>query len=361
MLGFLQPLFLLLAKSTGDDLARMVEYLKAENRILRDRLPKRIAVTPVERRRLVKLGKPLGAAIAGLVTIVSPRTFTRWINGDDVAKPAKTTTRKPGRPKTQEEIRALIVRLGKENGWGYTRILGELKKLGVGKVSRSTVVNILKENGFDPGPKRGAGTWDEFVKRHAATLWACDFLSKKVWTLGGAVDVFVLFFIHVGTRRVYVSGMTPNPDKAWMTQQARNVSMHFAEQKQAPTHLLLDHDSKFVAEFDAILESDGVELKRVGPRAPNMNALAERWAQSIKHECLNHFVVFGEAHLRHIVSEYVRYYNESRPHQGLGNRTLSAAEHSSDADPLLDDPISMGAIQCDERLGGLLKNCLGSA
>src|SRR5262249_8192741 len=139
----------------------------------------------------------------------------------------------------------------RENGWGYTRILGELKKLGVRSICRSTVVNILKEAGLDPGPKRGEGTWTDFLKRHSKTLWACDFFTKNVWTLTGLQQIFVLFFINIASRRVYVSGMTAHPDKTWMIQQARNVSMFFAEQADKPEILFRDHDAKFVKEFDA--------------------------------------------------------------------------------------------------------------
>ena len=214
-------------------LARYVQYLKTENRILRCKLPARVTVTPQERQRLLKFGKPLGKAIHELISIVTPRTFARWLSGETSAhkggKPAK-----PGRPRTAEEIRQLVLRLARETGWGYTRILGELKKLGVAKISRATVLNILREHGLEPGPKRGEGTWDEFLKRHAATLWACDFFSKKVWTVRGLVDVFVLFFLHVGTRRVHVAGISAQPDRAWVTQQARNVSMFFAEQPDPP-------------------------------------------------------------------------------------------------------------------------------
>jgi putative transposase len=88
--------------------------------------------------------------------------------------------------------------------------------LGVHTVCRSTVISILKDAGLDPGPKRGPGTWDDFVRRHASTLWACDFLSVRSATLTGFVDLHILFFIHVGSRRVFVSGVTPNPDATWV-------------------------------------------------------------------------------------------------------------------------------------------------
>jgi putative transposase len=151
----------------------MVEYLKVENRLLRDRLPKRLRVTVQERRRLVKLRRPLGSAIRHLVTIVTPRTFARWLNGERQGARAKRQ-RKPGRPRPPDEIRDWVVRMARETGWGYSRILGELKKLGIQSIARSTVKNILKEHDLDPGPKRGEGTWTDFLKRDAPTLCASD-------------------------------------------------------------------------------------------------------------------------------------------------------------------------------------------
>ncbi len=346
MRGLLQSFLLLLSTATDKELGRMVEFLKEENRI---KLPKRITVTPQERRRLVRLGQKLGAKVRDLISIVSPRTFLRWLHDDKPSR--KKSSRKLGRPKTNEDIRDLIVKLASENSWGYTRILGELRKLGINKGSRSTVVNILKEHGLDPGPKRGEGSWDDFIKRHAATLWATDFFSTKVFTFSGFTEVFVLFFIHLGSRRVYLAGGTAHPDRQWMTQQARNVSMFFAEQPVKPTYLIRDHDSKFVQEFDALLESDGMEIVKVGPRAPNLNAYAERWVQSAQLEALDHFLIFGEAHLHHIVSCYVDYHSRCRPHQALGNRPL--------ADLPPPEPIthlSLQDLHCEERLGGLLRH-----
>jgi putative transposase len=226
----LQPLLLYLAATTDRELARMIEFLKEENRILRGKLPGRITVTHKERQRLIKFGRGLGTAIRELITIVSPRTFARWLSGETVRRKG---TRKPGRPKTAVEIRELIVQFARDNVWGYTRILGELKKLGIA-VSRSTVVAILEENGLDPGPKRGEGTWNDFIKRHSETLWACDFFTKKVWTKCGLTDVFVLFFIHVGNRRVQISGMTTNPDEEWVVQQARNFGLSVENEKATP-------------------------------------------------------------------------------------------------------------------------------
>jgi putative transposase len=159
---------------------------------------------------------------------------------------------------------------------GYTCILGELKKLGVRAIAKSTVKNILKEHGLDPGPARGEDSWGEFLARHAATLWACDFFTRTVWTLRGRVDVYVLFFIHLASRRVHVAGLTTNPNRAWMVQQARNTSMVLADEAVPARVLFRDRDAKFVAEFDDVFESDGVAVRPVGPLAPNLNAYTER-------------------------------------------------------------------------------------
>jgi putative transposase len=350
----LQPLFALFANTDDHELAKVVEYLKEENRILREKLPARITVTNRERARLLKLGKKLGSALQHLITIVSYRTFTRWVAAETDAKPtAKKSTRKPGRPRTAEDIRELVVKLATENAWGYTRILGELRKLGVRGVSRSTVVNILKEAGLDPGPKRGTGTWDEFLRIHASTLWACDFLSVKSATLTGFVDVFVLFFIHVGSRRAFIAGTSTNPTGEWTAQQARNASMQMADWGLPATHLLIDHDSKFTDSFDAVFQTDNCVVKRVGPQAPNLNAFAERFVQTLSVELLDRFIILCDKHLLHITKEFLEHYNEERPHQGVGNRPLKNVAKEPEPCTL---PFASGKIVCKERLGGLLKS-----
>jgi putative transposase len=325
-------------------------YLKAENRILRSKLPRRISVTPAERARLMELGVRLGSTIKELITIVHPRTFARWISE---AK-SKRKPRRRGRPRKPEEIRQLIIQMAKDTGWGYRRILGELRKLGIRNISRSTIARILQENGFDPGPKRGKGTWHDFVQRHIKTLWACDFFTTKVWTLRGPVTFYVLFFLHVHTRRVHVAGMTPNPDGQWMAQQARNMSMIFGDEHEEhrPTHIIRDRDKKYTSQFCSILESEGIEFRPIPPRSPNMNPHAEAWVQRTKHEVLNHFMIFGEKHLRHLMSSWLEYYHQFRPHQGLGNRLLTDPSPS----PESVDVIGLDEIVCHERLGGLLKH-----
>jgi putative transposase len=332
-------------------LTQQLQYLKEENRILRARLPRKLLVTPHERQRLLCFGKPLGKTIAALISIVSPRTFARWLSAEKPVKFKDVLCGRPGRPRTDSEIRDLILRMAEENAWGYTRIVGELRKLGIHHVCRSTVANILRENGFEPGPRRRPGTWSEFIYRHATTLWACDFFSQKVWTCLGLVEMFVLVVMHIGSQRVHVVGMTAHPDAAWMAEQAHNLEQFLAVQPDKPRYLIRDLDGTFTAEFDAHLESAGIEMVRVGPRAPNLNAYCERWIGSIRQECLDHFIVFGEAHLRYLIDEYVEFFNTCRPHQGLGNKPLGCVDT-----PESDDQVPLDKVVCDERLGGLLRH-----
>jgi putative transposase len=163
--------------------------------------------------------------------------------------------------------------------------------------------------------------------------------------------MFVLVVLHIGSRRVHVVGMTRNPDAAWMARQAHDLDFFFAQQPDKPAYLIRDLDGKFTKEFDAILEAKGMQIVRVGPRAPNLNAFCERWIGSLKAECLNHFIAFGEAHLRYLVDSYVRWYNAVSPYQGVGNEPLTMTET-----PEEDEPTVLSRVICDEQLGGLLKH-----
>jgi len=341
---------MLLTRATEKELVRYIEYLKTENRILRNKLPKRIDVTPAERAKLIKLGVRLGSAIKDLITIVHPRTFARWLSE---AK-SGIKSRKRGRPRKPEEIRQLIVEMAKATGWGYRRILGELKKLRIRCISRATVRRVLLEHGFDPGPKRGVGSWHDFIQRHIKTIWATDFFTKTVWTLRGPVTYYILFFIHQHTRRVHIAGMTANPDGVWMAQIARNMSMIFAEEPAEfrPTHIVRDRDSKFTKQFCSILESDGIEFRPIPARSPNMNPFAETWVQRTKHEVLNHFIVFGENHLQHLLACWLTYYHQFRPHQGLGNVLINIDLPP----PTPIEDFRLEDVVCLESLGGLLRH-----
>ena len=237
--------------------------------------------------------------------------------------------------------------------------MGELQKLGIKPPSKNTVKSILKGVGLDPGPQRGEGTWDDFLKRHAASLWQCDFFSRNVLTTNGIRQAFVLAFVHVKTRRVILSPATYRTDSAWVAKQAEA----FVEQARADGlpvgRLMRDRDSAFSKVFDAVVRRRRVRVVTTSFRAPNMNAYAERFVQSIKQECLDHFVVFGTQHLDHLCKEYLEYFHTERPHQGLENELLvkpPAPKSKKRKTKPLPDVVPLSSIRCQTRLGGLLKH-----
>ena len=238
--------------------------------------------------------------------------------------------------------------------------MGELKKLGITPPSRNTVKNILKRAGLEPGPNRGEGTWDEFLTRHAATLVQCDFLNKRIWTAKGLQDVFVLVFLHVGTRRVFVTPTTTNPTEAWVRDQTREYLQH-AKAERLPIKLLFhDNDSKFTRAFDQNLENEKVEVRKTAFRAPNTNAYVERFIQTIQQECLDHFVVLGQSHFDYLVREWLEHYHTERPHQSLDNEPLKKSKRRGRPKmhhgPIDEQIVPLTEVRCKQRLGGLLKS-----
>ncbi len=198
-----------------------------------------------------------------------------------------------------------------------------------------------------PAPERQESTtWREFIRSHADVLAATDFFTTEVWTKSGLVTCQVLFFMQVATRRVYVAGLTPHPDEAWMTRISRNVTMADDGFLSSSRHLLDDRDGKFCPAFVDIVESMGVSSVKLPARSPNLNAFAERWARSVKDECLSKMIFFGEESLRSALSQYQSHDPEERPHQGKRNVILFAASEDRD---------EAGPIHCGERLGWLLK------
>jgi putative transposase len=348
----------LLAYITGtvdQELLLRNEYLVTENRILRNQLKGRARLNDGERKALAEIGQKLGKqALQEVAKIVKPDTILGWHRKLVAQKFDGSKQRQaPGRPMIDQEIEALIVRMARENrSWGYDRIVGALANLGY-TVSDQTVGNILKRHGIPPAPERKTTTtWKEFVRTHMDVLVATDFFTTEVWTLGGLVTYYILFFIHLffihlGTRQVHVAGVTPHPDAQWMVQIARNVTMEEWGFLSPGQYLIHDRDTKFCAAFQHIIDDAGVERAVLPPRSPNLNAFAERWIRSVKEECLARLILFGEAALCRTLNEYVEHYHHERNHQGKGNVLLFPA--------VSQIPECKGPMQCRERLGGLLK------
>ena len=217
----------------------------------------------------------------------------------------------------------MIVRIAQENrSWGYDRIVGALANLGL-TVSDQTVGNILKRHGIPqrqnarprpPGRSSSARTW--------TSSWRLTSSPLRSGRWAGSVTYYVLFFIHLGSRKVHVAGVTPHPNEAWMVQVARNVTMEEWGLLSPGQYLIHDRDTKFCAAFQRIIDDAGVERVVLPPRSPNLNAYAERWIRSVKDEALGRLILFGEGSLRHVLNEYVEHYHQERNHQGKGNILL---------------------------------------
>ncbi len=331
------------------------EYLAAENEILKSKIEKPLRFSNEERIRLAKIGKQIGLkALKEISCIVRPETILEWFRRLVAKKFDGSRFRKrAGRPRIDYEMEALVIRFVEENpSWGYDRIVGALSNLGY-DVSDQTVGNILKRNGIPPVLSRTQETtWTKFIKSHQDVIAACDFFTTEVVTPVGLITYCVLFFIHIGSRKVHIAGMTPHPNENWMKQIARNLTMADWGFLEGCKYLIHDRDAKFCKSFQAIITSMGIKPIRLPPQAPKMNSFAERFVRSVKEECLRTLIFFGEEGLRKTLSEYVSHYHEERNHQGKNNLLLFP-------DPeLIND---RGKIKCRKRLGGLLKYYYRSA
>ena len=241
------------------------EYLVTENRILRDQLQGRLRLTDGERRTLAEIGKQLGKrALEEVASIVRPDTILGWHRKLIARKFDGSKNRTyPGRPRIDEKIEQLIIRFARENrSWGYDRIAGAMTNLGY-RVSDQTVGNILKRHSIPPAPEREkTTTWNEFIRSHMDVLAATVFFTAEVWTKSGLVTYYVLFFMHLATRRVHIAGITPYPDGPWMTQVVRNVTMADVVFLCSTRYLIHDRDSKFCASFQLTIEAVGVNPNR---------------------------------------------------------------------------------------------------
>jgi putative transposase len=223
---------------------------------------------------------------------VTPATLLRW-HRDLVARRWTYPHRRPGRPSTTAEMRELVVRLARENpGWGYRRIQGELVGLGI-RLAASTVWAILNEAGIEPAPTRTQTSWTEFLRQQAASILGCDFLTVDTLLLR---RFYGLFFVELATRRVWLAGITTNPDGRWVTQQARNLLMTLDGEDVRARFLIRDRDSKFTREFDEVFRSEGMRVIKAPVRAPKPRAHAERWVGSVRGECLDRIPIVGRGH-----------------------------------------------------------------
>jgi putative transposase len=274
------------------------------------------------------------------VLLVTPRTLLRWHRAL-VRRRWRQPAARRGRPPLQAEVRELVLRLARENPrWGDRRICGELAKLGF-DVSPTSIRRLLARAGLEPAPRRSGPSWREFLRAQAAGIVACDFFTVESLFLR---RYYVLFFIAHASRRVWLAGCTTNPTGAWVTQQARNLGLDFSE--QGVGFLIRDCDSKYSGPFDEVFRSGGIRIVKTPVRAPQANAIAERFVRTVRAECLDWLLILNRRHLEHVLCVYIDHYNRERPHRALKLKPPHRAQPPPTS--------TMGEIRRHDRLGGLI-------
>jgi transposase len=310
----------------------------------------KIRFQPADRALLAALLQHLPRPrLRNLRLLVRPDTILRW-HRDLITRrhAAASRPRRRGRPPTVRSVRALALRLARENpDWGYRRVHGELLVLGV-KAAPSTIWEILRAAGIDPAPTRSTTTWSDFLHSQAQALLAADFIETVTLT---GTRMYILAVTEHATRRVRVLGATAHPTTAWVTQTARNLMMDLQDAGCRIKYLIRDRDTKYPALFDTILTDAGITIVRSGVQVPRMNSIMERWVRTCRRELLDRTLIWNQQHLLHALREYEIFYNDHRPHQGIDNaRPLTPLP-----EPITDpDLLSRLNIRRRDRLGGIL-------
>jgi transposase InsO family protein len=318
--------------------------LRHELAILR-REQRRPRLRPVDRAILAAFARSLPRSALGSLS-VRPATLLRW-HRELVRRHWTYPHRRQGRPPFDRGVQALVVRLARENpGWGYRRIVGELRNLGI-SVSATSVRTILLRHGLPPAPKRNELSWRQFLRQHAATTLACDFFTVETAWLR---RIYVLFFISLERRRVGFVACTPNPSGAWTAQQARNLLMALDDRERPFRFLIHDRDAKFGGGFDHVFVGEGLTVIHTPIQAPNANAHAERWIGSVRRECLDRLLIFSRRQLEHVLRVYTSHYNQHRPHRTLALHPPEQAEGRPQ--PVRAPP--MAQLNRRDLLGGLI-------
>jgi putative transposase len=320
--------------------------LRHQLTVLQRRQPRRPKLNWADRALLATLlGVIPRARRHGLRLLVTPDTIVRW-HREVVRRrwAARSIRGRTGRPATRRNVRALVLRLARENPeWGYRRIHGELAGLGV-KIAASTVWEILKKAGIDPAPRRSVPAWPQFLRSQAEAILACDFFTADL--LDGT-QAYVLAVIEHATRRIRILGITLHPTGEWTAQQARNLVMDLGEQAHRVKFMIRDRGSNYTAAFDAVLAGAGIRTVLCNVQTPRMNPITERWIGGCRRELLDRTVIWNLNHLRRILREYEIHHNQHRPHRSL---------HSAAPLKPLPQPVILGQyrVRRQTRTGGMI-------
>ena len=281
-------------------------FLRKQLSLYEERKARRSNTSIAVRWTMAGLGKLF--AWRDALVIVKPDTFVRW-HREAFGLFWRWKSRPSGRPALPRNIRTLIRQMDRENPtWGEERIADELMvKLGI-RVSARTVAKYL-----DMDRPRGVSNqrWKTFIHNHAKAIVACDFFVSVTVTFR---VLYVFVAMEVGSRRILHFNVTSHPTAEWTVQQFREF-LAFDHPYQLVIH---DRDAIFSTELDAALKGIAVRVIRTPVRAPSANAFCERLIGTIRRECLDWMIPFGEAHLRRILREWTIHYNRGRPHSSLG-------------------------------------------
>ena len=306
------PVCLSIVSLFFNDKSREIIILRQQILILKRQLGRKTITVAPERAAMLLFGHRL-PDLKKAILILKPETFLSW-HRKLVQRRWTYSVKTPGRPRKSKKIRDLIIKLARENPmWGYGKIQGEMKKLGIA-ISQTTIRRILIRNGFPSKSYKAGPSWRKFLGHYKDFIWSCDFFTVETAFLK---RFYVLCFLEIGSRKLRITGCTANPVQSWVTQQARNLAWNINSASPMPRFLIHDRDDKFSRSFDNIFESEGVKIIKTPYQAPNANAYVERVIRSIREECLDRIIILNDKHLRFVLKQYEKYYNEARPHQGI--------------------------------------------
>jgi putative transposase len=339
---WLKPSTTSLVFSTLADMTRGKSELLAENALLRHQLI--ILRRQVKHPVYLKTDRFLLVVLARMVRtweqalfLVQPETLLRWHRELFRVFWKRKSRACSNKPRLSHETITLIREMAANNRlWGAERIRGELLKLDI-RVSKRTIQKYIKQL----HPKRARGqSWKTFLRNHAEGVWACDFLQVTDLFFR---PLFAFFIIELKSRKVIHVNVTRSPTDLWVAQQLREATPY----GQIPKYLIRDNDKKFGPNFARVATTSGIQMLRTPYRTPQANAVCERFLGSVRRECLDHYLIFHEKQLQRLINNYVLYFNQARPHQGLGQRIPGLPVLSASS------PNQLGQVLSVPVLGGL--------